>query len=479
MLLGTSFESLAENTVDYWMKGRDENLTEELVYNKLMNLKWHDDSHLQIYIHVPFCTQKCTFCAFSGGNTADFKLVELYANNIIKQLSDILHATKTYNKKITSINIGGGSPDLLSSSIVEILDFLVSLPGYTKQTEISIEFSLYSINESFINGIEKFDITRASFGVQTLNPKIRKYLRMPAKLRHLDEICERLIRHIPIINVDLMTGFPDQTINDVLDDINFFVAHPYINSISSYIFSQGAAPVFIADVLSHKIPAPPSQEVHANLRLQTYATLLKYGWKRFGTCTYYDVNKIPKEQLSKLSGNEALGAHAYEDFVIGVGSSAISYFPGLRLENISDHHKWISAISNNNTPYDLEKSSIEDQYDMALWGFPLKYHGLSVEKFDKMSSKGIINQKQIQTFKQYIESGLIYLNNNNYYDLTITGEIFMGHLVRGLKNDEDQKVIDEYVDEGKKIGEMISLGKIRKEHNVNNRQLNLLRDQDK
>ena len=477
MLLGTRFTCLADNTVDYWMKEK-ENLTDEIIKSKLSTLEWHDSSKLQIYIHVPFCTQKCTFCAFSGGNYFSFDLIDDYISNILKQLSDTLKITRTYNKEIKSINIGGGSPDILSSSIERLLDSITTLPVYTKKTDISIEFSLYSISDEFMNAIDKFDITKVSFGVQTLQPDIRKSLRMPEKLRKMDEICERLSRKIPIVNVDLMTGLPGQTLNSALHDVMFFISHPHINSISSYVFSQGSAPAFIADILSHKVPEPPSQETHASIRLHTYTLLLKNGWNRYGTCTYLDKKKISQDQLEKIAGNECLGAHAYEDYLIGVGSSAISYFPGLRLENISDYNQWMSAINRGALPYNLDKSSIDDQLDMALWGFPLQFRGLSHSNFIKMKERQIITEKQLKTFNEYIEEGLIHLNNNNTYELTITGEIFMGHLVKKLKKEEDQKTIDNYINEGRKIGELIASGKIKKTHNINNRQLDLLKKEN-
>ncbi|HEJ8088789.1 TPA: radical SAM protein [Serratia liquefaciens] len=469
MLLSTKFKTLAENTVDYWMKPNSQVSLDD-IENKIINLKWDNESNLQLYIHVPFCTQKCTFCAFSGGNSVQFEEAIKYVGLLIKQLESVFHKTGTKEKDIQSIHIGGGSPDLLNGEIGLLLDYLTNLPGYSKRTELSIEFSLFSVRDEFIDQLNKYPVSKASFGVQTLNPEIRRYLKMPTKLRKLDEICYEIRKNVPILNVDLMTGFPLQTLDDALSDLEYFINHPYVNSISSYLFSQGSAPAFVADVLSGKVPQTPTEEHHANLRLHSFATLLSHGWRRFGTNTYIDISNVDHKELSKIKGNECLGAHAYNDFLIGVGASAVSYFPGLRVENKSNLEEWISDVNKGKLPYELSKCSIEEQKDMTLWGVPLNYRGLHKDAFNTLVTEGIIDTEQIAAFNDYIEQGLIRLNANGVYNLTITGEVFQGHIVKGLKKKRDQSVISEYVSEGYELAKLASEGKVKIENALNNRQ---------
>src|SRR5690606_33785447 len=112
MLLGTRFNSLAENTIDYWMKP-DSQLSASDINNKLTTLEWGEKSTLQLYIHIPFCMQKCSFCAFSGGNSLEFEEAKTYISYLKKHLDFMLSQTKTKERKIDSIHIGGGSPDIL------------------------------------------------------------------------------------------------------------------------------------------------------------------------------------------------------------------------------------------------------------------------------------------------------------------------------------------------------------------------------
>jgi oxygen-independent coproporphyrinogen-3 oxidase len=82
---------------------------------------------------------------------------------------------------------------------------------------------------------------------------------------------------------------------------------------------------------------------------------------------------------------------------------------------------------------------------------------------------GKVDNAQVKLFREFISEGLI-IDDEDRYNLSIIGEVFMGHLVRSLKKIEDQKVIDEYIDEGYKLGTLLSEGKIPKNNQANNRQ---------
>ena len=92
-----------------------------------------DDATLQLYVHVPFCAQRCRFCAFSGGNDLDFKQAERYSRLVIAQTKDLVNKVPVKGRDILSINIGGGSPDLVGPNISYMLKELRDLPGCTRQ----------------------------------------------------------------------------------------------------------------------------------------------------------------------------------------------------------------------------------------------------------------------------------------------------------------------------------------------------------
>lgn len=365
--------------------------------------------------------------------------------------------------------LGGGSPDLLRGSIGKLLAAARDLKGCSEETEISVEFTLSTVSNEFISELIAHKVTKASFGVQVIDPTVRRYLQMPSTLRNMEATCEKLSKGVPIINADLVTGFPGQSINSVVSDLKYFINHPLINSISSYLLTPGAAPKLVADIESGAIPKAPSQEEQALFRLHTYSTLIRNGWVRKGTNTYMDPKKIDPKTLSLVAGNECIGARRYEDYLIGCGAQAISSIPGARIENTVDVDKWMDSAEKNIHSFALEKCSLDPQKDAALWVFPLMANGLLKNEYEDLKNSNVITNTQIESFESYIEEGLI-VDNNDTYTLSITGEVFMGHLVRGLKKPEDQAVLDDYISEGYVLGTLLVDNKIPRNNIINDRQ---------
>jgi coproporphyrinogen III oxidase-like Fe-S oxidoreductase len=441
-LLHSRFEFIADNTIDYWMKKDSQGLQNLSVLDAIENSPWLPRSTLQLYLHVAYCAQACSFCAFSGGNSLDFKTSQEYANLLIWQMRDLLLRSQASGQQIASVNIGGGSPDLLKTHMGLVLEAVRSLPGCNDKTEISVEFALSTVTDDFLDILGEYKVTKASFGIQTLDTDLRRGLKMPSKPHRMEEICERLAGKVPIINADLMTGFPGHTIDTVVSDHDFFINHPIINSISSYLLTPGAAPQLIADIETGRMVERPSEVQQSLFRLHAYTMLQSHGWIRKGTNTYMSTEKISAETLSKVASNECIGARRYEDFLIGCGPQAISSLPGIRAENTVDITDWMNASKNKEHSFALSKCSIEHQEDMALWVFPLMANGLACDEYESIKMSGVINEKQIANFEAFCDEGLIFKLGSRY-KLSITGEVFMGHLVRNLKKEDDQTVIQE------------------------------------
>jgi oxygen-independent coproporphyrinogen-3 oxidase len=182
-----------------------------------------------------------------------------------------------------------------------------------------------------------------------------------------------------------------------------------------------------------------------------------------------DPEKIPADVLACVAGNECIGAGRYEDFLIGCGPQAISCIPGARIENTVDIDTWMAAAERGEHSFALHKCSLEHQRDIALWTFPLMANGLIKDEFIEMKTSGALDQEQIDTFAAFVAEGLIVETPDRYL-LSITGEVFMGHLVRLLKKPEDRAAVEAYISEGYQLGKMLSQDKIPRNNMVNDRQ---------
>jgi oxygen-independent coproporphyrinogen-3 oxidase len=248
------------------------------------------------------------------------------------------------------------------------------------------------------------------------------------------------------------------------------IEDPRIQAISTYLLTAGAAPSLLALSGAGRIPERPAEDQQAMMRLHTYSTLLREGWVRYGTNTYVDPRSVPDDALARLAGNECIGAAAFETFLLGVGPQAVSSLPGARLENRVDVEGWSRAVENGEHPFFLPKCSTVHQTDAALWAFPLRAEGLPRERFERMLANGALSVTQLRTLDAFIEEGLV-VHTSRGHELSILGEVFMGHLVRDLKKDEGRRAVDEYIAEGRRLAADIAAGHVRDSNNANNRQL--------
>ena len=468
-LLHTSYTHLANNTIDYWMLPDDSSMTQDRIDTAIQTAPIAPESTLQLYLHVPFCAQRCRFCAFSGGNDLDFKQAERYVQLVIAQMNDLLSQTQARELPIRSVNIGGGSPDLLKSHIRSLLRAVRDLRGVDKDTEISVEFTLSTVSREFIDALADFQVTKASFGVQSLNPQVRHHMRQPKRVLNLDRVLRWIDGRIPVVNADLITGMPGQDLSIVLDDLSQLMQERRIQAISSYLLTAGAAPALIAAIETGKIPKMPQPEHQALMRLHTYSTFLREGWIRRGTNTYLDPSRIKGDVVERIAGNECIGASHYEDFLIGVGPQAISFMPGVRAENFVDIKAWANAIERGVNPFHLAKSSDAKQHDIGLWVFPLRWEGLQRSRFEQLVSSGALTENQLKLWDAFREQGLV-VETADGFRLSIRGEVFMGRLVRDLKQADGQRAVDEYIAEGHSIGHAIANGTATDVNSANNRQ---------
>lgn len=468
-LFNTRYDRLASNTIDYWMLPEDIALTESRLKRAIADAPVVEDASLQIYIHVPFCAQRCRFCAFSGGNSLDLKQAEQYSRLVVQQIQDLLNQTQIKGQLIRSINVGGGSPDLLRKHAGYVLKSLRDLPGCTDRTEISVEFTLSTTTREFIEELVRYNVTKASFGLQSLDPVVRGYMRQPRSLAALDRVLNWIDGRIPVINADLMTGLPGQTIPSVASDLCTLMSDRRINAISSYLLTTGAAPSLVAGLAAGELPEPPSQPVQAHMRAQTYGTFLRAGWIRKGTNTYCDPSRMSAEVLDMIAGNECIGTSHYEAFLLAAGPQSISHLPGARLENCVDVNEWSAAMERGSHPFHLPKCTTAKQEDTALWVFPLRWEGLPHERYERMKANGALTSHQIATFENLEQEGLI-VRTNKGYELSVVGEVFMGQMVRELKSEAGRRAVDNYIAEGNRLGQAIQQGRISDKNDVNNRQ---------
>ena len=178
---------------------------------------------LSIYIHIPFCQTKCTFCDLYSfpvsKNNAYLK--EEYFNSVIKEIEFWGNLTGDKYAHVTTIHFGGGSPMLLSHKLLsKILDKLKLFFHIDRTTEIAIEITADEITDQNTAFFQNENISRIHIGIQTLNENIRKMIGRFDSLSNISGKIEELKKINAIISTDVLFGLPNQSEKCLISDIN-------------------------------------------------------------------------------------------------------------------------------------------------------------------------------------------------------------------------------------------------------------------
>lgn len=178
--------------------------------------------NLNVYIHIPFCEQKCTFCGYLTVIDTKGDLQDIYVDCIVKEIE--MHRDRLGAGQITSINFGGGTPSLLTVEQFEkIMSALVKANPtiLTTAKEVSIEATPESIQNGKISEFKSLGINRVSVGIQTFNNEEIEL----SKRHNLGEISVRSVKtlqdiQIPNVCCDLMYGLMSQTLSSWTNSVS-------------------------------------------------------------------------------------------------------------------------------------------------------------------------------------------------------------------------------------------------------------------
>ncbi|MGE4497408.1 MAG: coproporphyrinogen III oxidase family protein [Deferribacterales bacterium] len=166
-----------------------------------------------LYLHVPFCVTLCPYCSFHR-----FKFHEETARRYFSLLRDEMRMTARLGYSFDSAYFGGGTTSILPDELAKTIDLARELFGIT---EVSCESDPNHIDKESMKHTEG-RIDRLSVGIQTFNDRFLESIGRIKKFGTGAEQYEKvraILRHFPIVNVDLMYNFPGQTEQDLLEDI--------------------------------------------------------------------------------------------------------------------------------------------------------------------------------------------------------------------------------------------------------------------
>ena len=328
-----------------------------------------------IYIHIPFCKSRCSYCAFYS--TTQLELRQRYVDALCKELSTLytLHST------LNTLYIGGGTPSQLSPAQLEQLfshlTKVYPLPslqggagGGSGWSEVTIECNPDDITVPYAAALSRLPINRVSMGAQTFDDQRLRFLNRRHTAAQIPLAVERLRQAgIRNISIDLMYGFPDETLSDWEYDIDRALALN-VEHISAYCLMLEEGTPLYEKLKMKKAPSdsPGGEFKSEELERQMYELLMDKleaaGYEHY-EISNWGLTPRPLQRERELKTYRSIHNSNYwnDTPYIGIGAAAHSYLPvgkppllgrfggaGTRSWNISDLKEYIRRVENGESP---------------------------------------------------------------------------------------------------------------------------------
>ncbi|OFX19934.1 MAG: hypothetical protein A2041_01845 [Bacteroidetes bacterium GWA2_31_9b] len=369
-----------------------------------------------IYIHIPFCKNKCAYCDFFS--ISNFK----QKDDFLKALLIELELQKKYlqNENIDTIYFGGGTPTVLNrNELQNILKTIYTIFSISVNPEITIEANPDDLNENSLKELKNIGINRLSIGVQSFNDTDLKLM----KRRHNSEQAKKVILTAQEVgfdnlSVDLIYGLPNMLLADLERNIDILL-NLNIQHISAYHLTIEPKTVFKKLYDSNKINLPTEEESVNQFKLIVEKT-------KNSKFIHYEISNFAKEGFISRHNSNYWKQIKY----LGVGPSAHSYNLTSRQWNISNLNEYIFEISKGNIPFEKESLTTTDRYNdyivtslRTMWGINLS----TIEKeYGKLYFEFILKE-----IKPFIKSNLL-IENNDTFTLSNEGKFLSDQIVRAL-----------------------------------------------
>lgn len=340
---------------------------------------------LGIYIHIPFCKQKCfycDFCSFANKN----EMQEKYVETVINEIKNITHKEKY---TVTTIYLGGGTPSILNPEYIKnILQEIKSSFKILDDAEITIEINPGTVNEEKLKRYKEYGINRLSIGLQSANDKILKNIGRIHDYKQFEETFFYARKcGFKNINVDLMIGLPTQAIEDVKQTLEKIIQkNPEHISVYSLIIEEGT---IIEKLINENKLQLPDEETERIMYWTVVNELKENGYNQ------YEISNFSKKTYESKHNTNCWKQKQY----IGLGTSAHSYLNKKRYSNTNNIEEYIKNIQENNISKNItiheEQTEESTMNEYMLLGLRM-IQGININEFkQKFKTDPTIKYKKI------------------------------------------------------------------------------------
>lgn len=285
---------------------------------------------LGVYIHVPFCVQKCAYCDFLSSPATRQAQIE-YLRALKREIES--ESVKYKEFEVDTVFFGGGTPSILESNdIIEVMQVLRKFYNISENAEVSMEVNPATANLEKMIGLRNAGVNRLSIGLQSTNDEELKLL---GRVHSYEDFLETysLARAVGFdnINIDLMSALPGQTIETWLGTLNRVLdLRPQHISAYSLIIEEGTR---LYDELD-KFPPIPDEDEDRKMYQETKRILAQKGYERYEISNYAQKGYESRHNIRYWK----------RDNYVGFGLGSASMVENVRWNNTSDMEVYLKEL---------------------------------------------------------------------------------------------------------------------------------------
>lgn len=357
-----------------------------------------------IYIHIPYCKRKCSYCNFHFSTNISTKdqLIEA----LIKEIR--MRATEAKDMQLTTLYFGGGTPSLFSiEELKKVIEEIQANYNFNGLLEFTIEVNPDDISEAYARSLKSIGINRVSVGLQSF---------IDQELVFMDRVHDaaQSIKAVNILQdvgfekltVDLIYGLPNSSEESWLFNLNELLKLN-VSHFSAYLLSIEPKTKLFSDLAKNKMFL-----IDDDLAMRQMDCLLEFC--NDNEYEAYEVSNFAKK------GHRAIHNSNYWNRVpyIGFGPSAHSFAGNQRRWNIANNNAYVKAIENDEVYWDFEILSEKNIFNEFIYLNLRKIEGISRALIQALYPQYVI--ETLNDLDQLVLDGLMVVINDSYV-LTAAG----------------------------------------------------------
>ncbi|MDU4757922.1 MAG: radical SAM family heme chaperone HemW [Veillonella sp.] len=371
--------------------------------SNILNLSTLGD--MGLYVHIPFCKQKCMYCDFPAyQNLQDY--YETYVYALVQEMDLwVSEHPESKAKPIDTIYFGGGTPTELSIQQLQmIVDKIKSTFTITDDCHMTIESNPGEVDIQYLTKLVKLGFNRISFGVQTFDDKALTMLhRSHNGEKAKQAVYEAKEAGFTDINIDLIYGLPRQSLEDIKRNLEIVKDLP-INHISTYGL-QVEVGTYLYHLVQKNLISIPNESIDESMYDTMMEGLKELGFERYEISNFAKDNSYSRHNLKYWH---------YVDY-LGFGAGAHSFYDGIRRSNNRNVMPYIQSVDRYIMPtIDTETITVERaQEDFCFLALRTKW-GLDEQKFEDRFDVSVHNLFG-NILEDLVTKGLLEYQNSSYH----------------------------------------------------------------